>query len=296
MINENSLSKSHLSIRLHIFLLRGLFQLLERISPWLASRLALKVFLTPPRTKASRLENKFEQQGASEYVCLGNKQLRILRHGSGGRTVLLVHGWGSRATHLGGYDSALMQAGYCVYSLDGPAHGESTGVATDMMEFSETIALIVDHLHGIDAVVGHSFGAACTLLAIDRFGMKVKQLVLISCFADAIFITEIFARFFRIGQSVIRDMRALLERRYQDAWQWENIAPRLLIRNLDNPILLIHDLYDDEVPFVHAQTLHSSNAKTQLFSTRMQGHRKILRDKKGINAAVAFLSETAPNP
>lgn len=251
------------------------------------------VFLTPPRTKASRWENKFEQKGTSEYGRYGNKQLRLLRHGTGSRTVLLVHGWGSRGTHLGGYASALVRAGYSVYSLDGPAHGESNGSTTDMMEFAKTIAVVVEHLHGIEAVVGHSFGAACTLLAINRFGMQVKQLVLISCFADAIFITEGFARFFCIGKSVIHDMRTLLERRYEDAWKWEDIAPKLLIRNVDKPILLIHDLYDEEVPFVHAQTLHSSNAKSQLFTTQMQGHRKILWDKKGISTAVTFLSETA---
>lgn len=293
MINEASLNKRPFSIRLQVFLLRVLFQLLERSSPWLATHLALKVFLTPPRTKASRWEQKFEQQGTLDFVRVGDKKLRLLRHGTGSRTALLVHGWGSRATHLGGYAGALMRAGYTVYSLDGPAHGESTGVSTDMMEFAKTIAVIVDHLHGVDAVVGHSFGAACTLLAIDRFDMKVKQLVLISCFADAIFITEAFARFFRIGKSVIHEMRTLLERRYQYTWKWEHIAPKLLIRNCGKPILLIHDLYDDEVPFVHAQTLHSSNAKTRLFSTQMQGHRKILRDKKGISAAVAFLTETA---
>jgi pimeloyl-ACP methyl ester carboxylesterase len=293
MINEVTFNRSPIAVRLYVYLLRGLFRLTGVLSPLLASRLALKVFLTPPRTKASRWERKFEQCGTQEFVSVGNKQLRLLCHGTGNKIVLLVHGWGSRSTHLGSYAESLMQAGYRVYSLDGPAHGESTGSRTDMMEFAQTIATVAKSLGDVDAVVGHSFGAACTLLAVDRFSLQTKQLVLISCFADAVFITDSFARFFRIGEVVIQNMRTLLEGRYKNAWQWGQIAPELLIRRYDRPILLIHDLYDDEVPFEHAQALQSNNPNTQLFSTQKQGHRKILRDRNGIAAAVAFLTAGA---
>lgn len=293
MINEVTLSKSPLAIRIYVYMLRGLFSLLQRLSPKLASRLALNVFLAPPRTRASRWERKFEQQGTRDVVRLGDKQLRLLRHGTGSRRALLVHGWGSRGTHLGSYGEALVQAGYSVYSLDGPAHGESTGSSTDMMEFAHAIAAAAESIHGVDVVVGHSFGAACTLLAIDRCALKTKRLVLISCFADAVFITEAFARFFGIGKTVIHEMRMRLEHRYRNEWEWASLAPKLLIRKYDNPILLIHDLYDDEVPFDHAQALQANHANAQLFSTRNQGHRKILRDRTGIGAAVAFLSESA---
>ncbi|MFC0397410.1 alpha/beta hydrolase family protein [Paraburkholderia rhizosphaerae] len=296
MINEVTLSKSPLAIRIYVYALRVLFSLLQRLSPKLASRLALQVFLTPPRTRASRWERKFEQQGTYDVVRVGDKQLRLLHHGTGSQRALLVHGWGSRGTHLGSYGEALVAAGYGVYSLDGPAHGESTGSSTDMMEFAQAIAVAAQSIGGVDLVVGHSFGAACTLLAIDRCALKAKRLVLISCFADAVFITEAFARFFGISHAVIREMRMRLERRYRNEWDWASLAPKRLIRKYDNPILLIHDLYDDEVPFEHAQELRANHANAQLFSTRNQGHRKILRDRTGIDAAIAFLNASATLP
>jgi pimeloyl-ACP methyl ester carboxylesterase len=291
MINEVTLGKSPVAVRLYVHALRGLFRALSYVSLHLASGLALKVFLTPPRTKASRWERKFEQLGTQEFVTVGDKQLRVLTHGTGVKTALLVHGWGSRGTHLGSYAESLSEAGYRVYSLDGPAHGQSTGKRTDMMEFAKAIAAVAAHVGGVDAVVGHSFGAACTLLSMDRFGLKVKKLVLISCFADAVFITESFARFLCIGKSAVREMRLRLERKYQNAWSWERIAPTLLIRSYDRPVLLIHDQHDDEVPVQHAKILQSNNVNVRLVFTQKQGHRKILRDKGGIAAAVTFLAE-----
>jgi pimeloyl-ACP methyl ester carboxylesterase len=215
-------------------LIAGALDLNEtEILPRLASGLALKVFLTPPRTKASRWERKFEQSGTRQFVKAGDKQLRVLVHGTGGKAALLVHGWGSRSTHLGSYAESLAQAGYRVCSVDGPAHGQSTGKCTDMMEFAQAIATVATHVGGADVIVGHSFGAACTLLAIDRFGLEAKRLILISCFAEAVFITESFAHFLRIGKSAIHEMRLRLERKYRNTWSWDRIAPTLLIHSFN---------------------------------------------------------------
>lgn len=293
MINDVTLAGSPLAIKLYVHLLRGAFRLLQPIGPGLAARLALKIFLTPPATRASRWERKFEQEGTLDFVTIGNKRLRVLTHGTGDKTVLLVHGWGSRGTHLGSYADALSKQGYRVCTMDGPAHGQSTGKGTDMMEFAQAIAAVSAHVGGVDIVVGHSFGAACTLLSISRFGLAATKLVLISCFSDAVFITDSFARFFRIKASVIHAMRVRLERRHRNAWRWDQIAPARLIRGFDRPILLIHDEDDDEVPFRQAQELHSNHIDARLFSTRKQGHRKILRDKTGIAATLAFLNEVA---
>jgi pimeloyl-ACP methyl ester carboxylesterase len=293
MVNEVSLARSPLAVRLYVYALRWVFRILSPCSLCLASSLALKAFLTPPRTKASRWERRFEQSGTQQFLVVGNKQLRLLIHGTGGKTALIVHGWGSRSTHLGSYAESLVEAGYRVCSVDGPAHGQSTGKCTDMMEFAQAVSTVAVHVGGVDVIVGHSFGAACTLLSIDRFGLKAEKLILISCFAEAVFITEVFGRFLRIGKSAVHEMRLRLERKYRNAWSWESIAPTLLIRSYEKPILLIHDMHDDEVPVQHARLLQSSNVNARLFLTKNQGHRKILRDKGGIAAAVAFLAEAA---
>lgn len=293
MINELMLSKSSLAVRLYVKLLRGVFILLGLFAPSAAARLALKVFLTPPRTRASRWERNFESVGAEEFILVGDKRIRLLRHGHGVKSALLVHGWGSRGTHLGSYAEALAQVGYTVVTMDGPGHGSSSGSSTDMMEYAQAIAAAADHIGHVDVVVGHSFGAACTLLSLNLFSLSTDRLVLISCFADAIFITDLFARFFRIKPPVIRGMRELLERRYGNTWKWEGIAPTILIQAFNSPILLIHDLYDNEVPFTHAEELQKSSDQSLLFRTEGHGHRKILRDKRAVQATITFSTKGA---
>ncbi|PMS25607.1 alpha/beta hydrolase [Trinickia soli] len=81
--------------------------------------------------------------------------------------------------------------------------------------------------------------------------------------------------------------------KYQNTWSWERIAPTLLIRSYDQPILLIHDQHDEEVPVQHAQILQSNNVNAQLVFTQKQTHRKILRDKV---AASRLPSSSWPKP
>ena len=277
-------------MKTYIKLLRSMLVLMSRLSPRTASKIALHIFLTPPKTKLSKSEQAFESKCTQEFVDFNNKRIRLLRYGKGDRVCMLVHGWGSRGTHLSRYADALVKSGYTVYVFDGPAHGCSTGTTTDMVEFAQSIAAAAKQLKHVDAIIGHSFGAACTLLSITRYGLNTNQLVLISCFADAIFITESFAHYFRLKPSIIQGMRELLELRHNRTWAWEDIAPALLIRSIYKHILLVHDLNDDEVPFEHAKLLQANNPHVDIFTTQKQGHRKILRNRAGIEAAVSFLT------
>lgn len=289
MINEDIFKKSNFFVRTYITILRILFRVLGRVSKRAAERLALTIFLTPPRPKASPSEIRFEKKGKIENILVGNKSLQLLRHGNGTRTALIIHGWGSRSTHLYTYSEAMIEAGYTVISVDGPAHGKSTGSSTDMMEYAQAIVAVERHVGKIDVVIGHSFGAGCILLGVNRFGFNPEKIVLISCFADAIYITQQFADFFRINRETISGMRKLLEKIYNCEWTWENIAPELLIKNIKQDILIIHDKNDTEVPFEHARRLKKSHGSAEVYQTERKGHRKILRYKPAAQAVVNFL-------
>jgi pimeloyl-ACP methyl ester carboxylesterase len=295
MFSDAALKRSPLRVRMGVQLLRAVFLLLEHANKRLATQLAVRLFLTPPRGPASRWEQEFEQRGACVRVAFRGEQLRVLRHGTGQRAALLIHGWGSRGTHLGSYAERLAAAGYCVYSMDGPAHGQSDGARTDIIAFADAIATVARSIPAIDAVIGHSFGAACALVAIDRFALSTNRLVLISCFADPRFLVNAFTSVFRIGPAGRQRILRTLESDYGHAMQWDEVAPKKIIGRFDKPVLLIHDLLDDEVPPDHAKALHNNNRHASVFHTKGQGHRKILRDPSGIEATLAFLSET-PQP
>ena len=64
----------------------------------------------------------------------------------------------------------------------------------------------------------------------------------------------------------------------------DRIAPRLEL-----PLLVIHDRDDREVPWVDGASIADASPRASLLSTEGLGHRRILRDPKVIEAAIAFL-------
>lgn len=288
MINDAVLSKAPLGLRLYVKVLRGVFLLLRPFST-LSGKLAVRLFTTPKRKQASRWERDFEQRGKVSHVTVAGNALRLLTHGSGPKTVLLMHGWGGRASQMGSFAEAFVAAGYKVVSVDGPAHGGSSGKSSDLIGFSQAVAGVVAHLQGVEAIVGHSLGAASTLLALSQHTLDVKKLVLVSCFSDGVFITEEFGRFFRVGRDGMQAMRNQMETHYNHTVTWQGISPRATIKDCTQPVLLIHDRDDEDTPFQQTLELQVSYPAASVFATDNAGHYQILRDARAINTAVAFV-------
>ena len=67
----------------------------------------------------------------------------IWRWGHRGPAVLMVHGWDSRASHLGSFVEALLAAGYQVVAFDGPGHGDSGGHHSNVVLLGQAILQVV---------------------------------------------------------------------------------------------------------------------------------------------------------
>jgi pimeloyl-ACP methyl ester carboxylesterase len=157
--------------------LRSFFATLSFISPRAAGRLALRLFRTPHR---------HHRPGWEKHVAAAGEPLRVgpelAAHAFGppGRPIaLLVHGWEGRGTQLGRFVEPFVHAGFRVLALDLPAHGESAGARTDLIECTEALRKVGRDLGPLAAVVAHSFGGAITTLALER-GLDAKAVVLIA--------------------------------------------------------------------------------------------------------------------
>ncbi len=85
-----------------------------------------------------------------------------------GPTVVLVHGWGSRASRLGALAVALVEAGFRVVAFDAPAHGESTGRFASLPEFARALVDVAEAAGPIHGLVGHSLGGAAVAMAMRQ--------------------------------------------------------------------------------------------------------------------------------
>src|SRR5690606_7504846 len=96
-----------------------------------------------------------------------------------GPPVFLVHGWGGSSAQMNGFVDELVRRGYEAITIDLPAHGESAGKRTEVVECSEALLAAARRFGDPVGVIAHSFGAAATTLAVQR-GLKVGALVFVA--------------------------------------------------------------------------------------------------------------------
>ena len=116
------------------------------------------------------------------------KRVATYEWGSGPRTVLLVHGWQSRASAFAPLVRELRDAGRRIVAFDAPGNGLSGGRSTDVRDYAAIIAEL-EPRDGFDAIVAHSFGTPGAALAI-RSGIRASRLVTVNGAADFEYLLE----------------------------------------------------------------------------------------------------------
>lgn len=268
------------------------FKVLGVVSPRLAGKLALRLFMTPPKFGTPKREEKLRESATLTFYNINNRNISVRSWGKG-PAVLLSHGWGGRCTQLGAFIEPLVAAGYRVIGFDIPGHGDSSGKKTNMLDVANIIANISAQEGPFKAIIGHSFGSGTALLSLDRHDIEAEKIVLVSCFSDVMWITEIFGEVFSMRKSTLEAMRKIAMEKfahtYGSAWKWDDLSPQHTIRNVTGDVLLVHDEKDHEVPYNHALHLHKVAPQATLLTTSGYGHRKILMNRRCVEAAVDFI-------
>jgi pimeloyl-ACP methyl ester carboxylesterase len=265
---------------------RAFFALLSRVSPRAAGRLALRLFCTPRKHHRPGWETDIANAGTRVRI---GPQLAARSFGSG-PLVLLVHGWEGRGTQLGRFVEPLVRAGFRVIALDLPAHGESAGTRTDLIECTEALRKVGRDLGPLAGIVAHSFGGAITTLALER-GLNAAAVVLIASPSSIDDVLSRFEQLIGLTAGARRAFRSAIERQTRVKLADVEIFER--VARLQVPALIVHDRGDREVPFHDAERLASRWPNAALLAIDDLGHRRILKDDRVIDRAVRFIETTA---
>jgi pimeloyl-ACP methyl ester carboxylesterase len=265
--------------------MRTVFRTVGAVAPGIAARWAENLFCTPPRRREG--DEAFIATG-SRFTLTSQGQRLVGWEWGSGPTVVLVHGWGSRASRLGALAAAVAGAGFRVVAYDAPAHGESTGRFASLPELARALTDVGDAVGSIHGLVGHSLGAAAVATAM-RHGLEARRVVLIAPPADMRIFSDLFAQTLAIPAAVQQTMHRNLERRLRIVWDDLHIAS--VVRELPAEALVIHDRDDTEVPYAHGEEIVEAWAGSRLESTSGLGHRALVRDPAVIGWAVQFLRE-----
>ncbi|HSN90433.1 MAG TPA: alpha/beta fold hydrolase [Anaeromyxobacteraceae bacterium] len=259
------------------------------IAPSLAALAGERLFLTPPRRRASRDEREALAAGETFAVQAGRERLRAWRFGAG-PTVLLVHGWGGGGGQLAAFVPSLVAAGCAVVTFDAPAHGASTGRLASGLSFAEAVSAVAAHVEA-RAAIGHSMGAAGLGWALAG-GLHLDAAVMLAPPRGA---APFFHRFCDalVLQEHVRDaLRGRIRRRYGIAPEDFDLLRR--VANASLPLLVIHDGDDREVPWEDGEAIARAWPGAVLVRTERLGHRRILRSASVTAQAVAFVQRHLP--
>ncbi|SDL59567.1 Pimeloyl-ACP methyl ester carboxylesterase [Salinimicrobium catena] len=264
-------------------------KLLTIVSPFLASRFAAKLFLTPFRYKLPEREREMDENSRQTKLTVPsiNREVVVYEYGDSSRKILLAHGWSGRGTQLSVMAKTLLQQGYSVVSFDAPAHGKAPGKWSMMPFFIETIHYLEQEYGPFEAAIGHSLGGMSCLKAV-KDGLDIEKLVIIGTANSVTHITREFAHNMKMNEKVAKKMKKYFDRKFGE--DMDNYSGAVSAKNVHIPTLVIHDEHDVDVHISSAHEITENLENGELYITEELGHRRILGDQKVINKIIEFLS------
>ncbi len=287
--------------------LRTVLRPLSLVAPSFVGRLAVRAFCrTPPRRASERIAallatgERTTVEVRSRDIAVWNwsndlpgadpfeRNAPLWKSRRRRPRVMLVHGWGGIGGQLATFVPALLERGYSVVTFDAPGHGASAGHESSLIHFADAMLAVHQSFEPVDAIVAHSLGAAAATFAMSR-GLDAHAAVFLGPPAHPLEWTEMFARRFGLTDAAIDRMRHRAEQEL--AFRWDDIDTVSIARRLRVPLLVMHDVDDDEVPAAQGRELAESWPGARFVSTRGLGHRRILSDADVIRQSTEFLAD-----
>ena len=288
------------------YAVRAPVALMERWSPeWLA-RAAMPLMFRTRRHEAPAWEKELLRT-ARPLELWAPRRVRAWTWGAAGPTVLLVHGWNGRGTQLGAFVAPLVERGYKVVALDAPGHGASPGSGASIFHFADAIDAALDATRPLfgpaRAVIAHSFGGAATTLAMSRRlrepttpleraleprRLPAERFVFVAPPIDVRDWIGTFAWAIGAGPRLEEALRKRIEDRF--GVPLASLYAPALARDIDAPMLLVHDEEDRDVPVERGRLLAASWSGAELLVTRGLGHTRILKEPTVVERVVDFVT------
>ncbi len=276
-------------------LLRAYFKVAGRTVPGLALPTIWKILFEPKRHTLKPPHQALidTAQSFSFSVNAWNKSNEVLRltgyrWGNGTKTVLLMHGWDSKALDYYKLIPALLEQNYTVVAFDGPGHGHSEGSETNMLAFKEALLFYIHKFGTPYAIVGHSMGGTAAAFMLSEYDVQVERLVLI---ASPVVSRDVFEGVFdqlRIPVRLRANFYKRIHQRLGEPVEHYDLRLRTAPVKADK-ILAVYDRTDDVVMYEGVKPYLDSKTNIEQFTTTGAGHQKILRHPEVIKKITGFL-------
>lgn len=244
--------------------------------------------LTQPRKRNASQEDRQVLQAATRHTVEHDGLELVAWSWGAGETILLLHGWESRSSHFAAFVQPLLSEGYRVIALDAPAHGDSQGQITDVMDFGRALVAAADHFGQLASVISHSMGSAASLYAFSQ-GVEVKTSVHLSGPASLTRLIHRTATQAGLDAQELAQLEAMMVDRLASPLSAMDLSS--LSSGMKHPALILHDPEDREIPFSESKTLSQAWPESILEAVDGVGHRRILQAPSVVASAVSFIAQ-----
>lgn len=248
-----------------------------------------RTFFSPSNYDVKPTEQEIIEWGNNYRIPFEGGELAVTAWGSNRPAVLLVHGWGGARAQMTGFVDSLLFAGYCVVAFDQPAHGESDGKTTNLLEIAPTMDLIAEHTGPFEAIIAHSFGTLITSYAlVHRNFPPPERLVYFGSFNRLMDSLPRFQVQARLPDKVMDGLRTMIYENFGKE-VLDSITNEILAPQINIPALMFHDTTDNVTPIEDSRTVARVWKSAQLIETEGLGHRGALQSNAIYQQVVAFL-------
>lgn len=208
--------------------------------------------------------------------------------------VVVLHGWGANAGLMLPFAPPLYRAGFHTMFIDASNHGLSDREDhSSMPRFAEDLDAAVDWVSARDdvtsvGVIGHSVGGSAVIYAASR-RHDLGAAVSLSAFAHP---GELMHdnRPFGLLPSPLATLAVRATERIV-GYDFDEIAPRNVIADVDAPLLIVHGDADTTVPIENAYQLADRMRERHLLVIPGGGHSDLASFEGHVGEVIGFLSE-----
>ena len=208
---------------------------------------AYQAFFSPTRYEVKPKDRAVIEQGNNYRLAFEGGELAVTTWGEG-PAVLLMHGWGGARAQMTGFVPPLLEAGYRVVAFDQPAHGESDGQMTNILEISPTMDLIAEREGSFEVIIAHSFGTLVTSYVLaNRDFPPPSRLIYLGSFNRLLDSLPRFQMLANLPDAVMDGLRNMIYANFgKDVL--DAIWNEKMTQSIDMPTLMFHDKADNVTP------------------------------------------------
>ena len=249
---------------------------------------AYRAFFSPSRYEVKSTDQAILGRGTNLRIPFEGGELAVTTWGEG-PAVLLMHGWGGARAQMTGFVEPLLVAGYRVVAYDQPAHGESDGKMTNLLEIAPTMDLIAEREGNFQAIIAHSFGTLVASYALVRRSFPPSaRLAYFGSFNRLMDSLPRFQVLAGVPDAVIEGIRLMIYENFGREVV-DSIANELLAPQIPIPALMFHDKGDNVTPIEDSRAIAQVWKSARLIETKELGHRGALQSEAVHEQVVKFL-------